>query len=64
MRQLTDSGLSTETARGMINNVVTNQSAMLATNQVMMIVSVCLILSAFSIWLAPREGRKTQSVEK
>lgn len=48
----------------MINNVVTNQSAMLATNQVMMIVSVCLILSAFSIWLAPREGRKTQSVEK
>lgn len=64
LRQLTDSGLSTETARGMINNVVTNQSAMLATNQVMMVVSICLILSAFSIWLAPREGRKTQSVDK
>lgn len=61
LRQLTDTGISTETARSMINNVVTNQSAMLATNQVMMVVSVCLVLSAFSIWLAPREGRKTQS---
>lgn len=57
-RQLTESGIQTETARALINNAVTNQSAMLATNQVMMIVSVCLILSAFSIWLAPRPEKK------
>ena len=58
LRQLTDAGISTETARAMINNVVTNQSAMLATNQIMLVVSICLVLSAFSIWLAPKPAKK------
>jgi DHA2 family multidrug resistance protein len=47
-------GLSPDASRNALDMLLQSQSVMLATNQVMAVVAVAFILSAFAIWLAPR----------
>ncbi|NLC24790.1 MAG: multidrug efflux MFS transporter, partial [Oxalobacter sp.] len=55
-RQLTESGMSHEMGREMLNNMVTTQSIMLATNEIMMTISVLMLIAAFAVCLVPRPG--------
>ena len=57
---MTDAGLSPEMARGLIDQQTMQQSVMLATNEILTIVSVALLIAAFAIWLAPRPKRAVQ----
>jgi len=54
---MTNSGMTQEMARGLIDQMTTSQSVMLATNQIMIVVSIALFIAAFAIWLAPRPRR-------
>ena len=51
--KLIESGLNPETARGIIDQITTSQSIMLATNDVMLYCSIAFIIAAFAIWLGP-----------
>jgi MFS transporter, DHA2 family, multidrug resistance protein len=51
------SGMSSEAALRALDNVVTSQSVMLATNQIMMAIAVCFVFAACVIWLAPKPTR-------
>ncbi|WAW10128.1 DHA2 family efflux MFS transporter permease subunit [Oxalobacter vibrioformis] len=53
-RQLTESGMSHEMGREMLNNMVTTQSIMLATNEIMMTISVLMLIAAFAVCIVPR----------
>ncbi len=55
-RQLADSGMSHEMGRALLNNMVTNQSVMLATNEIMMTVSILMLIAAFAVCVVPRPG--------
>jgi len=57
LRVLTDTGMTHDAAVGQINNMVQSQSVMIATNQLMMLVTCAFLLAAFAIWLAPRPSR-------
>ena len=52
-RELVASGFDTEMARGIINQLTTSQSVMLATNDIMLYSSVAFAIAAFAIWLGP-----------
>ena len=52
-RSLTESGIDTEVARGIIDQITTSQSVMLATNDIMLYSSVAFAIAAFAIWLGP-----------
>ncbi len=54
---MADSGLSPEVARSIIDQLVTSQSVMLATNEIMIITGIVLIIAAFAVWLAPKPAR-------
>ncbi len=54
LRSLTSSGFTSEGARAVIDNMAQGQSVMLATNEIMLIVSLVFCLSALIIWLAPK----------
>jgi len=56
-RMMAESGMSPDVARGIIDQAVTSQSVMLATNEIMMIVSIALVIAAFAVWLAPKPTR-------
>ncbi len=58
---LEHSGMTPETALQTIEQMVTTQSVMLATNQIMMVVGVAFILAASVIWLAPKPLRQVDS---
>lgn len=55
---LQNSGLSADAVLQNIDNMITAQSVMLATNQVMTIVAVAFMIAAFAIWLAPKPTRQ------
>ncbi len=57
-RKLTESGLDTEVARGIIDQLTTNQSIMLATNDVMLYCSIVFVIAAFAIWLGPNTVKR------
>jgi len=51
------SGLSPDAQRQALDNLVTSQSVMLATNEIMFSVALVCAAAAFLIWLAPRPAR-------
>ncbi len=54
---LESSGASVDAANQVIDYLITGQSAMLATNQLMTIIGVGFIIAASVIWLAPKPTR-------
>src|SRR5262245_26267845 len=56
-RALASSGMSPEAVRSTLDNLLTSQSVMLATNQIMGAVALVCCAAAFLIWLAPRPSR-------
>jgi len=63
MRTLTGLGLPPDARSGMLDNLLTGQSVMLATNQILWIVAALFLVSAFAIWLAPRPTRTVEMSE-
>jgi len=51
---LTLSGMTPDAVNETIDYMITSQSVMLATNQLMMIIGAIFIIAAFVIWLAPK----------
>jgi MFS transporter, DHA2 family, multidrug resistance protein len=56
-RMMVESGMSPDVVRGVIDQAVTSQSVMLATNKIMIIVSIALVIAACAVWLAPKPKR-------
>ena len=56
-RAMMDAGMSQEMVRGLIDQAATSQSVMLATNEILLLTSLALIIAAFAIWLAPKPTR-------
>jgi len=54
---LAASGMSPDAIRSVLDNLLTGQSVMLATNQIMWTVAALCCFAAFFIWLAPRPAR-------
>jgi DHA2 family multidrug resistance protein len=50
-------GLSGQVVREMLNNLVTSQSLMLATNGLMMVIGAVFIIASVSIAIAPKAAR-------
>jgi MFS transporter, DHA2 family, multidrug resistance protein len=50
-------GLSGQMVREMLNNLVTSQSLMLATNSLMMVIAAIFLVASVSIVLAPKAAR-------
>lgn len=57
MDQMGAVGMSTEQARGTVDQLVQGQSVMLATNQVFLAMAVLFVAAALIIWLAPKPTR-------
>jgi DHA2 family multidrug resistance protein len=57
VRQMTASGFSPEAAIAQLSNLVQGQSVMIATNQLMFLVAIAFMVSAFAVWLAPKPAR-------
>jgi MFS transporter, DHA2 family, multidrug resistance protein len=55
---LAASGMNADQTRQALDNMTQSQSVMLATNEIMAIVSLAFFLSALLIWAAPRPTRK------
>ena len=55
---LTAGGMNAEQTRQALDSLTQSQSVMLATNEIMAIVSLAFFLSALLIWAAPRPTRK------
>jgi len=55
--QLIDQGMPDPQALAVLERMVTEQSVMLATNELMLVVALMLIFSAFLIWLVPKPTR-------
>lgn len=53
-RLITETGMSSEMALSLLNNMVTTQSVMLATNEIMLTVSFLLIIAAFAVCIVPK----------
>ncbi|MEA5098395.1 MAG: DHA2 family efflux MFS transporter permease subunit [Burkholderiaceae bacterium] len=56
-RAMVESGMTPEVARGIIDQLTTSQSVMLATNDMMIYASIALVIAAFAIWFAPKPVR-------
>lgn len=54
-------GMSTDLINQTINSMINQQSVMLATNQVMITLSVVFVFAAFIIWAAPKPIRVPNS---
>ncbi|OHX21345.1 DHA2 family efflux MFS transporter permease subunit [Chromobacterium sphagni] len=57
LRALTNSGLSSATAYGVMEQTLQGQSIMLATNQIFWLSGLSFVIAACAIWLAPKPGR-------
>lgn len=55
--QLLGQGMTSEQATQMLEKMLTDQSVMLATNELMLIIALLLVFSAFVIWLVPKPTR-------
>jgi DHA2 family multidrug resistance protein len=54
MNALSQSGLSTEAGHAVLDRLISTQSVMIATNEIMMVVAGAFFIGACVIWLAPR----------
>lgn len=58
VRQLLESsGMTADAALQTVDRLITSQSVMLATNQIMAMVGIAFIIAASAIWLAPKPHR-------
>ena len=57
LQGLQGSGMAPEAALRALDGIVTGQSVMLATNQIMLAIAVCFVFAACVIWLAPKPQR-------
>jgi DHA2 family multidrug resistance protein len=57
MDRMSGGDLSTEQARGTIEQLVQGQSVMLATNQVFVSMAILFLGAALMVWLAPKPAR-------
>ena len=57
LQGLQQSGLTPQAALQTLDHLVTNQSVMLATNNIMTVIAICFVLAASVIWLAPKPQR-------
>lgn len=55
--QFIDQGVPQDMALGMLEKIVSDQSVMLATNQIMFDIAILLVASAFVIWIVPKPTR-------
>ena len=55
--QLANQGLNEAQILVVLERMVTEQSVMLATNELMLVVALILIASGFFIWLVPKPTR-------
>ncbi|MCY0966440.1 DHA2 family efflux MFS transporter permease subunit [Parathalassolituus penaei] len=55
--QMINQGMSPDMANQMLDRLITSQSVMLATNQIMAIVAAAFVIAAMAIWLAPKPTR-------
>ena len=58
---LESSGMAADAVNQAIDQMITSQSVMLATNQIMAIVGIAFILAASAIWLAPKPQRQVDA---
>ncbi len=58
---LENSGMNSDAALQTIEQLVTTQSVMLATNQIMLVVGIAFIFAALVIWLAPKPMRQVDT---
>ena len=56
-RVLESSGMSVDSVNATMDRVLTSQSVMLATNEIMWMVGIAFFVAAFAIWLAPKPTR-------
>ena len=63
-RSIIQSSVSPDVARGIINQLTSGQSIMLATNTVMQFCAVALLVAAFSIWFGPNTNKIREEVAK
>lgn len=54
MQAMQQSGMNIEQSRVALNGLVQTQSAMVATNQIFMVIAVIFVLAACIIWLCPK----------
>lgn len=57
LQGLKATGMSPDAALAALDQLVTSQSVMLATNQIMFIIAICFVVGACVIWLAPKPTR-------
>jgi DHA2 family multidrug resistance protein len=62
-RALRSSGFGTEQIRQMIDQMVQNESVMLATNHIFLIAAFSFVASAIAIWFAPKPTRVADTSE-
>ena len=55
--QLLSQGMTPEQATQVLEKMLTDQSVMLATNDLMLVIALLLVFSAFVIWLVPKPTR-------
>lgn len=60
-QQLLGQGMAEDQVFAVLERMVTEQSVMLATNELMLVVSLMLIASAFFIWLVPKPTRSVDA---
>lgn len=54
---LENSGMSLDAINATLDQILTGQSIMLATNQIFMATAVVMFIAAFAIWLAPKPSK-------
>lgn len=57
IQQFLNQGMSEEQALQFLEKMLTDQSVMLATNELMLMIAALLVFSAFVIWLVPKPTR-------
>ncbi|MDH1702794.1 DHA2 family efflux MFS transporter permease subunit [Comamonas terrigena] len=57
LQGLKASGMSPDAALSALDQLLTSQSVMLATNQIMFTIAICFVVGACVIWLAPKPTR-------
>jgi DHA2 family multidrug resistance protein len=60
---LSASGMTPDAVRSTLDKLLQGQSVMLATNEIMAIVALAFVVSAFIIWLAPKPMRKVNMTQ-
>jgi len=57
LQGLKASGMSPDAALSALDQLLTSQSVMLATNEIMFTIAICFVVGACVIWLAPKPTR-------